>query len=53
MCYTQTKALSLNANIALGFALCYISYLGIVLYFPYSIGSNNLTITYIIRYTSA
>ena len=39
-------ALGLDANIALGFALCYISHLGLVLYFPYSTGGNDLTFTY-------
>ena len=33
MCYTENKALGLDANIAFGFALCYISHLGLVLYF--------------------
>ena len=40
------SALSLNANIALGFAACYISHLGLVFYFPYSTGGNDLTLTY-------
>ena len=35
----ENKALGLNANMALG----------LVLYFPYSTGGNDLTLTYIYR----
>ena len=41
----ENKALGLDANVALGFAPCYISHLGLVLYFPYSTGDNDLTLT--------
>ena len=40
------SALALDANIAICFAPCYISHLGLVLYFSYSIGGSALTITY-------
>ena len=44
----KNSACWLNANIALGFALCYISILAthLVLYFMYSTHSNALTNTY-------
>ena len=50
MCYTENQALSLDANIAIGFASCYISHLGLVLYFSYSTGSNDLILIYIYIY---
>ena len=49
MCYAEGKALGLDANMAsaLPRAILAISALCLVLYFLYSTGGNDLTLTYI------